>query len=128
MHIETTGKERGGRGSSARKRKEREKGQWEKECKIKRVKEGLYKQKKSQLHTGCREDREKNIGKQKSAKKKKKKAGLGVQEKKNNCLQSQRGRSERERRRRRRRERKKEDIWRKRERVEEEESVRARGD
>lgn len=46
-------------GSSARKGKEREKGQREKEWKIKRVKEGLHKQKKSQLHTGSEEGREK---------------------------------------------------------------------
>ena len=58
MHIETTEKERGW-GSGARKGKEQEKGQWEKECKIKRVKEGLHKQKKSQLHTGSEEGREK---------------------------------------------------------------------
>lgn len=116
------------RGGSARKRKEREKGQWEKECKIKRVKEGLYKQKKSQLHTGRKEDREKKHRKTKISKKKRR--GWGAREEKN-CLQSQRGRSERERQQqRRRRERKKEDIWRKRakKRVEEEESVRARGD
>lgn len=56
MHTETTEKETGG-GSGARKGKEREKGQWEKECKIKRLKEGLHKQKKSQLHTGSEEGR-----------------------------------------------------------------------
>lgn len=38
-------------GSDPRKEREREKGQLEKECEIKRVKDRLDKQKKSQLHT-----------------------------------------------------------------------------
>lgn len=49
MHIETIEKERGG-GSDPRKGK----GQLEKECKTKRVKGGLEKQRKSQLHIGGR--------------------------------------------------------------------------
>lgn len=49
MHIRKKKKEV--EGSDPRKGREREKGQSEKECTIKRVKDRLDKQKKSQLHT-----------------------------------------------------------------------------
>lgn len=49
--MHTTKKKKGVEGSDPRKGGEREKGQSEKECKIKRVKDRLDKQKKSQLHT-----------------------------------------------------------------------------
>lgn len=49
MHIR--GKKKGVEGSDPRKGREREKGQSEKECEIKQVKDRLDKQKKSQLHT-----------------------------------------------------------------------------
>lgn len=52
MHIETTKKERGW-GSDPRKGK----GQSEKEYKTKKVKGGLEKQRKSQLHAGGRRAR-----------------------------------------------------------------------
>lgn len=100
-------------GSGARKGKEREKGQWEKECKIKRVKEGLHAQKKSQLHAGSEESkRKKSTEKPKSAKKKK-----GQRRKKSLGMGGVRWGSSREER----------DVERK-ESEEEEESVRARGD
>lgn len=49
--MHTTKKKKGVEGSDPRKGREREKGQSEKECEIKRVKDRLDKQKKSQLHT-----------------------------------------------------------------------------